>query len=123
MTEFTNLKQLLLEQKHQVITDLESIATMSEETGDWEALPVSELSEADVNNEADGVEDWNERHATVSQLEVMFRNCNRALEKLESGTFGTCEVCGELIEENRLLILPTARTCVAHIDEERTLTL
>ena len=59
----------------------------------------------------------------MSQLEVMFRNCNRALEKLESGTFGTCEVCGELIEENRLLILPTARTCVAHIDEERTLTL
>mgnify|MGYP003386288276 CR=1 FL=1 len=123
MTNFTQLHQTLLTQKEQLITDLQAIAAMNEESGDWEALPVSEVSEADNNNEADGVEDWNERHATVAQLEVMFRNCTRALEKIERGTFGTCEVCGETIEENRLIILPTARTCVAHIDDERTLSL
>jgi DnaK suppressor protein len=123
MTDYTQLHKTLLEQKEHITADLQAIAVMNEASGDWEALPVSEVSEADSNNEADGVEDWNERHATVSQLEVMFRNCNRALDNIERGTFGTCEVCGEMIEENRLHILPTARTCMTHIDDERTLPL
>jgi DnaK suppressor protein len=123
MTDFTSMHKTLLAQREQILVDLEAIATLNKETGDWEALPVSEVSEADANNEADGVEDWNERHATVTQLEVIYRDCTRALEKLTAGTFGVCEVCGEPIAEQRLLILPTARTCVLHIDDERTLTL
>ena len=123
MTDFTSMHQTVLAQRGQILADLESIATQNPETGDWEAMPESEVSEADANNEADGVEEWNERHATVSQLEIMFRNCNRAIEKIESNTFGVCEVCGEMIEPNRLMILPTARTCITHIDDERTLPL
>jgi DnaK suppressor protein len=123
MNTFTALHELLLTQRDNIVADLEVIATRNPETGDWEASPVSELSEADPNSEADGVEDWNERHATVTQLEVMFRDCNRAIEKIAQGTFGTCEVCKEAIANNRLQILPTARTCVRHIDDERTLAL
>ncbi len=123
MTDISSIQQALLEKRERIVTDLTAIATCNQETGDWEALPVSEVSEADVNNEADGVEDWNERHATVTQLEIMFRNYNRALEKIQSNTFGTCEICGEDIEPNRLLVLPEARTCTDHIDDERTLPL
>lgn len=123
MSDYTLLHKTLLDLQAQSIADLKTIAELNQETGDWEALPVNEVSEADENSEADGVEDWNERHATVSQLEIMYRNTNRALEKIAVGTFGTCEVCGEAIEENRLNILPTARTCIAHIEDERTLPL
>lgn len=36
----------------------------------------------------------------------------RALKKLNEGTFGECEQCGELINEKRLLIIPDTETCI-----------
>lgn len=38
-----------------------------------------------------------------------------ALHKIESGTYGICEVSGEKIEEDRLEANPAARTCSAHM--------
>ncbi len=38
---------------------------------------------------------------------------NEALEKLEKGTYGTCENCGEPISQGRLQAIPLAKLCVA----------
>ena len=35
-----------------------------------------------------------------------------ALERLEAGTYGTCEVCGQPIGEARLAAVPAARRCI-----------
>lgn len=123
MSDLASIRNTIQEKREEIIADLTAIANLNEETGDWEAAPVMEVSEADLNNEADGVEEWNERNATVSLLEAMFRNHNRALEKIERGTFGTCELCENTIGEDRLLVLTTARTCALHRDDERTLPL
>lgn len=42
----------------------------------------------------------------------------RALEKLEEGTYGICEGCGEPIEEKRLLSRPVATLCIDCKEEE-----
>jgi len=34
------------------------------------------------------------------------------LRKLDEGTYGICEECGEEISEKRLTVLPTATLCV-----------
>jgi RNA polymerase-binding transcription factor DksA len=108
----------------QVTSDLDTIATFNTLTSDWVAIPdAQELQEADMNSEADAVEEWNERRATLSQLEVTYQNTKRALAKIALGTFGTCEICQASIEEDRLSFLPTARTCKAHRDDEGTLSL
>lgn len=39
---------------------------------------------------------------------------NNALSRIEDGTYGECEVCGELIEEKRLEALPYATLCMNH---------
>lgn len=39
-----------------------------------------------------------------------------ALRKIEDGTYGTCEVCGRQIGEDRLAAIPWARLC---IDDQR----
>lgn len=118
------LKAELEAERSRLITDLKTIAWQNKDTGDWEALPdTTELSEADENSEADAVEEWNERHATVAALETTYRDIERALEKLTLGTYGTCEVCTAPIEPERLEVLPTARTCMEHFDEEETLSL
>lgn len=124
MLDASALKAELEAERARLITDLKTIAWQDKDTGDWEALPdTAELNEADENSEADAVEEWNERRATVAALETTYRDTERALEKLTLGTYGTCEVCGATIEEERLEVLPTARTCMEHFDEEETLSL
>ena len=124
MIDHTTLKAGLEETLIRVTKDLEQIASLDEHTGDWVAVPdTTELSDADENSEADGVEEWNERQATLSQLETLYRNTRRTLAKIANGTFGTCEVCTEVIEPERLSVMPTARTCKNHMDDERTLSL
>ena len=39
-----------------------------------------------------------------------------ALGRIESGTYGECEVCGEQIEEQRLEALPYATLCMEHAE-------
>lgn len=121
----TNSIRTTLEEKLRSLTrELEAIATHNPETDDWEATPVgTESAEPDVNDEADVVEEWNERHATVAVLEVDYRNVRRALGKIEAGTYGICEVSGAPIEPERLAANPLARTCIAHMNDEGDLPL
>lgn len=124
MIDRTTLKAQLEAELSKVTADLESIASQDEHTGDWVAVPdATELTEADENSEADGIEEWNERRATVAEIEMIYHNTKRALEKIEAGTYGVCEICDQPIEDDRLSFLPTARTCKAHLDDERTLAL
>lgn len=107
-----------------ITTELETIATKNSESGDWVAVPVAgDLGNADENVEADVVEEWNERRALLAQLEIRYRNIVRALEKIENGTFGVCEISGQPIEKERLHANPAARTNLANIDREKELPL
>lgn len=124
MTDYTSLRTKLEAEHHRIVQDLTQIAIYNETTGDWEAIPdTDELKESDENSEADGVEEWNERRATTATLETIFRNITLAVKKIETGTYGLCEICEEPIEPERLEFLPTARTCVSHMNDERTLSL
>jgi RNA polymerase-binding transcription factor DksA len=118
-THKTNLENLLAE----IVSELETIAVHREATDDWVAKPDTSGNEADENVEADLVEDWNERRATLSELETRYQNIKRALRKIEDGTFGYCEISGEAIEPDRLHANPAARTCKHHLDQEHTLPL
>jgi DnaK suppressor protein len=50
--------------------------------------------------------------AVHDRLQTTLAEVDRALEKLESGTYGQCDVCGEPIAEGRLEALPWAVRCV-----------
>ncbi len=107
-----------------ILTELESIAVQNNETGDWEVIvDNTEQSEADENSEADAAEDLGTRTAILAELETTYRNIERALQKLLIGTYGRCEICEAAIDSSRLLILPSARTCSIHFEEEATLPL
>jgi RNA polymerase-binding transcription factor DksA len=88
----------------------------------WIAVPTGvDANEPDVDMVADVVEDWDERAAIVATLETRYNNLTRALGKIESGTYGVCEVCGNPIEVARLDANPAARTDMAHLDDDGTL--
>jgi RNA polymerase-binding transcription factor DksA len=51
--------------------------------------------------------------ALVRQAEDRLTAVDRALERLDDGTYGTCDRCGRPIDPARLEARPTAETCVA----------
>lgn len=48
-------------------------------------------------------------HAEADLMEI-----DAALQRLEAGTYGRCEMDGEPIDPDRLRVRPTARYCTAH---------
>lgn len=54
--------------------------------------------------------------ALVAEAEVALSDVERALERLEQGTYAQCEICGGTIEASVLVASPTARRCVAHAE-------
>jgi DnaK suppressor protein len=50
--------------------------------------------------------------AVHDRLQLVRTDVQRALEKLEQGSYGTCDVCGRAIPEGRLEALPWAVLCV-----------
>ncbi|MFN3188261.1 MAG: TraR/DksA family transcriptional regulator [Candidatus Paceibacteria bacterium] len=117
-------KKILTDLKIQLTAELSTIAIFNEKTGDWEVRMDDAVAiESDSNDLADFGEEADERIATLAELETRYRNIDRALKKLEGGTFGVCEISGEKIEEERLTANPAARTCIAHREEEYDLPL
>jgi DnaK suppressor protein len=52
------------------------------------------------------------RVGTARELDAMLRDVDRALQKLEEGTYGICDRCGRLIPEERLDARPWSVLCV-----------
>ena len=50
----------------------------------------------------------------AENLRAMLGEVEHALDKLETGGYGTCEQCGEPIGEARLEAMPATRWCVNH---------
>ncbi len=55
-----------------------------------------------------------ENLALASQLQEQLDDVGRALEKMDKGTYGLCEVCGKEISEARLEAMPATRYCIDH---------
>ena len=50
--------------------------------------------------------------AMADNLEVTAGRVERALEKLEEGTYGTCDNCGKQIAAGRLKVSPASSLCI-----------
>jgi DnaK suppressor protein len=48
------------------------------------------------------------------ELEAELAGAERALERLDDGTYGTCEACGGPIDEGLLESAPTLALCAEH---------
>lgn len=50
--------------------------------------------------------------ATYSHCQTKLRRVEAALERIATGEFGVCDVCGESISVKRLQALPSANRCI-----------
>lgn len=59
----------------------------------------------------------------TAHLARLLRDVDSALERMDKGSYGLCEVCHEPIEEERLIADPLMRNCLDHLtsDQQRAL--
>lgn len=104
-------KALLRERTNQVrlIQSLRQGGLADTETG-----TIGELSSYDQHPADQGSETF-ERERDVGLLqsaEATLDQIDRALVRLQGGSYGVCEACGEPIDKERLLALPYALECI-----------
>jgi len=117
--DLNTLKNKLTLEKELVEKELATLGIFDKSKKDWGAAstPAVDADRADENTAADFEEDYAEKVASVEELEFRLNDIKAALERMEKGSYGKCVICGESIEEDRLLANPAAPTCVAHREE------
>lgn len=112
-------KTKLEEEKAKLEAELATVARRNPSNpADWEAVPQGTGQEADENDAADLQEGYGENAAILAELEPRYNDVLAALARITEGTYGTCVVSGEEIEEARLMADPCAKTCTAHMQEQ-----
>jgi len=109
-------KTKLLTEKAELEEELKTVAKKSPGSASgWEADSGDiEVDSADENEVADKLEELEENSGVASQLENQLIEVVAALDRIEKGTYGICEVCGKPIEKERLEANPAARISIKH---------
>ena len=110
-------KEILAAEQTLLEGELSNIARFNTENNQWEATPDTDMmNQSDDNDAADRFEDFEERTSMLNTLQARLTDVKDALTKIENGTFGKCEVCGDAIEADRLEANPAARTNKVHMN-------
>jgi len=109
---FEKYRKMLLEKRKRIIGDVEQLEKQSLLNSQRDAS--GDLSDYSLHM-ADAGSDAAERETMLglaSAQQKMVDKIDRALERIEQGTYGRCELCGCQIEPERLDALPEANTCI-----------
>ena len=82
-----------------------------------ELVPGTDTSLSFDENFADSGQvaaEMGEAQALAAPLLAQLADVEAALAKLDDGTYGTCEACGNLIADARLEAMPHTRFCIDH---------
>ena len=107
-SDLVKFKKIFIEQREQLLmnfTVLDSHLMVNPEDKD-------EVDQANADIEQN-------IHMQLKNRETFtLQKVNHALRKIEDGSYGECESCGEQIEIRRLQARPTANLCIACKEEE-----
>ncbi|HVU75397.1 MAG TPA: TraR/DksA C4-type zinc finger protein [Candidatus Paceibacterota bacterium] len=116
--ELDSLRESLEAERDRLEEELSAHGRVLNDAGDWEGASIGfEGEEADPNDAADQIEELVTNVPLVAELEERHTDIAEAIEKMDEGVYGICEVGGEAIDLDRLKANPAARTCLEHSDE------
>ena len=106
------LKEKLEANKNSIQKELESFATEDPNLKhNWDTK-YPNREDSDKDDEADEVQEYDNKLSVEYSLELKLKDVNNALEKITEGNYGICEKCGKEISEERLQACPEAKTCL-----------
>lgn len=104
MLEMDYFKNLLLDRKKQIEKNIKE-----------KILEIEDLKNVDVNDDGDYVSLYTNSliDNAISENQIKeLKEINDALKRIEDGTYGICEMCGEPIRKLRLKVKPHAKYCI-----------
>lgn len=104
------LKVKLLEEKANLEKELLQFAKPTGTPGNYETQ--HDVIGEDQDDNATEVEEYADNLALENNLEKQLKEVNDALQRMESGTYGYCDNCGEMMSLERLRAYPAARKCI-----------
>lgn len=110
MNHYKHLLKQHKEYREDIIDDMETLSL-----GDNDNHGSSELSSYDNHPAEIASELFDVEHQMgLKKLEEHeIKEIDRAMEKIQSGTYGICESCGKDIDPRRLELLPQAKLCIS----------
>ncbi len=102
------------ERLRDVVSDVRAEMPADGDEVNAQELSVVDQHPADVATE---VFEREKDRGLLQQVEGELADVEHALDRLEAGQYGRCEVCGVEIPEERLEAVPTARYCLRHQTE------
>jgi len=117
------LKKKLIEEKALLEGDLSSFAKKDPNMkDDWDTLfpqagEAQSGSHDSLEESATKVEEYENLTAQEFSLETRLAEVNRALQRVEKGTYGTCLVCKKEIPVPRMKANPAAEFDIEHSEE------
>ena len=103
--EMEPYRHLLLELKHKLVRDVLVNQEASNESNDGDVLDLADQASDSYDKDLANSLSETER-ARLAAVE-------KALKRVEAGTYGLCEDCGKAIPLPRLKVLPFAKLCVS----------
>lgn len=99
----------------------EEMRSLLEEAGKTVSeMTVDSTNFPDPNDRATQESDRNFELRIRDRERKLINKIKDALDRIDDGTFGTCEVCGEDISEGRLKARPVTTLCIdCKMDQER----
>ncbi len=99
----------LEEEKKQVAARIAEV-TLQDPFSDPERVHDNAASDSDASEESS-----HDRFAAIlEELKAKLADIDGALMRIGDGTYGYCSVCGDMIDTDRLAIIPTATVCLTH---------
>jgi DnaK suppressor protein len=102
--DLDTFRALLLEEKRKILRHLEDLSDSAEadlESGSGDSVDIASLEINQANLQKIGKRET-----------YLLKKIDLALGKIEDGTFGECESCGEEIGVPRLTARPVAQLCI-----------
>lgn len=94
-----------------------TLERLADLTGDFDGMVAASAdSNGDDEHDPEGATIAFERSqvgALIEQARQHLREIAAAEDRIDAGTYGTCETCGGPIAEGRLEARPVARTCIS----------
>jgi len=101
--ELEEFRQLLLKKRAEAAEDVESLRAQIEDAREQDSDSAYSFHMADAGTDAMERE---KLYLMVSRQQKYIGYLDRALERIDSGTYGVCKVTGKPIQRERLLAVP-----------------
>lgn len=114
--EMNHFREKLAAERHRLEEELKKMAKPNpHQKGVWDPqMPNLNVETSDTNEMSDVFEEMDNVIGIEYQLEQQLKEVNGALERIEKGAYGFCEIDNKPIDPERLEANPAASTCVKH---------